>query len=788
MKSELLNQMKENYEKNDVEKCITNLLLLVMIYNKQIKDGIPYNHDLKHLLFKSNFIRNPMGMKYTKDDYEKTTRILIEIIQIIRGIGDEDSDALDELEKELLLDERITKDIITMSVYTECFYKMNSINSRRIEESAFSQIVFVEQLISILVFYQDQIRLLRKKYSDFSGQDYLTGLELLVSDQQVQYYDEIKCSIIDNQEAMLESINELVHYLYYRYGNELKTEIKDADVNVELIHPYENKKYEEYFYIADQRHLMKRVEEGIRYGYYDFEDMHREQNGSIMYAFSLEDEEKYKARSIGIFRREYQIRSFMMMAANSSMTLQLENEQLMLLAEELLKTQCEENTFLNINDFHPDKDTFFKAEGVAKIKEAVVETLTKTYYLDLDVKSVNIRDLLVTYRYLYTLSEIKYIVSLKMINEENQSTYMKELSIVNITYLVSELSRIHGYEKAYAEKLIDRFVFHEKKNRDDDIFAQPLLKISKSQVILSQALIEQVNLDRFIERQFIRFKKDVSEVGHIFEKEFIESLVRGYSNTVLNVEHKNIPNFSVNTNNVMYDAFDGKQIEFDVIAVLGDYLVLTELKAIMTSYELNELEERKRNVKEAVAQLQRRAESVKYDWEKIRERVSIELPEIPYDEEHIILVACTDAYDYTPLKYENVFVTDESTFLKYFTNPYVSAIQSGEGQAEIYNFKNLWKKGYPEANEFMEYLKNPITTQAFSDAIEKVFLPVPVIDEKDYGIWCEQYRLKEDPMKKTYETVKKKTLGLSNQFLRKVYPNEPCPCGSGKKYKRCCRR
>lgn len=65
----------------------------------------------------------------------------------------------------------------------------------------------------------------------------------------------------------------------------------------------------------------------------------------------------------------------------------------------------------------------------------------------------------------------------------------------------------------YADKMIDRFVFHEKKNNDDDIFAQPLLKISKSQVIFSQALLDQVNLDRVIERQFIRYDKKYSEVG-----------------------------------------------------------------------------------------------------------------------------------------------------------------------------------------------------------------------------------------------------------------------------------
>ncbi|MGI5984207.1 MAG: hypothetical protein ACOX8F_12460, partial [Sakamotonia sp.] len=79
---------------------------------------------------------------------------------------------------------------------------------------------------------------------------------------------------------------------------------------------------------------------------------------------------------------------------------------------------------------------------------------------------------------------------------------------------------------------------------------------------------------------------------------------------------KPIPNFAVNLNQVKYKAFDDKEIEFDVIAVLGDYLILTELKAVMTSYDLNDLEKRKGNIKEAIEQLQRRAESVKHDWKK----------------------------------------------------------------------------------------------------------------------------------------------------------------------------
>lgn len=373
---------------------------------------------------------------------------------------------------------------------------------------------------------------------------------------------------------------------------------------------------------------------------------------------------------------------------------------------------------------------------------------------------------------------------MKYIDDRKQDTYTKEISLINVMYLIEELARIHEFEVEYSEKLVDRFVFHEKKNRDDDIFSQPLLKISKKQVILSQALLEQVNLDRFIERQFIRFNKNVAEVGHIFEQKFINKLKRGYSKGITDFEHNDIPNFSLNTNKVKYDAFDGREIEYDVISVLGDYLILTELKAVMTSYDLNELEKRKENVKEAIQQLNRRKESVRYDWDKFKELVSIELPEKPYEDDHIILVACTDTYDYTPLKYSNVFITDDSSYLKYFTNPYVDVIEKQPKSATIQKIKSIWKKGYPDAEEFKEYLMNPVTILPFVDTIKKTYIPVPVMDEKDCAIFCEEYLLMEDPIMASVLAARKEENVVRNQ--KKIYPNDPCSCGSGRKYKKCC--
>lgn len=747
MKTEIINQLIRAYKENDLGKCETQLFFLMLSYNTDIREGKSYDHNLKHILFKTNCIHNPIGTKYALEDYKKTKQILMNVFNLAKAINNPEIDTQDIFRKDLTIDDRVIKDILDVAVYTDCFYKMNSVNSKRMDESEAGRIPFAEQMISLLVFHQDQTRLVRQNYQEFLNKDGITGIELSVSNRPVDYYDDLNSSVSDNFESMLESMNEIVHFLYYKFGENLEPQIMDAHINFEFIHPYENVEFERYLYIASQRYLICRIEEGIRYGYYGLGYLDKTKEGLHVYAFSLESDEKYRARRLGVLRREYQVRNHTMFNHRNQEDLLVAYEKLPILANELISVQEKQFILFDFSRFHPDKNLFQEAEKIAKPKERNVESLTKDYYLGCDVKGVKIYDLLDTYRYLDTLSEVLYFASMQLIDDKKPDTYIKEVCLVDISYLISELSRIHGFEVGYAQKLIDRFVFHEKKNRDDDIFAQPLIKISKTQIVLCQALLDQVNLDRFIERQFIRYKKNVSEVGHIFEKKFIDTLTEGYSEGIFDFIRKPIPNFKVNTNQIKYGAFDGKEIEFDVIAVLGDYLILTELKAVMTSYDLNDLEKRKENIKEAINQLQRRAKSVKYDWEKIKERASIELPVQPFDQDHIILVACTDAYDYTPLKYENVFITDDSSYLKYFTNPYVDAIEIKPGDATIYNLKSIWKKGYPNAKEFMEYLMNPVTIHPFSEYMEKQFIPVPVMDKEDCVLYCEDYILTEDPIR-----------------------------------------
>lgn len=780
MKTETVNHIIEAYEKNDLVECRVQLLSLVLLYNKDIMEGKLYDHDLKHILFKTNFIRNPIGMKYTSEDYKKTKTILMGVFNLLKAINNPKIDTQHVFQKNLTIDDQIIKDIIDVVAYTDCLYKMNSVNSKRMDENEISKIPFIEQLVSILLFYQDQIRIVRQNYQDFLNKDCITGMELSVTNRPVEHYDNLNCSVSDNFEASLESMNEIVHYLYYQFGKDLETQVKDTDIKFELIHPYQNVEFEKYLYISSQRHILCRIEEGIRYGYYGLGYFDRKEEIQT-YCFSLDSNEKYKARNIGVFRREYQAKNSVMFDYRNKEDIYVAYKELPLLAEELISVQEEGYMLLDFSKFHPDKELFRRAEGISKIKNRIVEALTKDYYLDCTVKNVKVSDLLCAYDYLYTLSEVLYFASIRFIDDQKQETYIKEICLVDISYLAKELSRIHGFEINYAEKMVDRFIFHEKKNGDDDIFAQPLIKISKTQVVLSQALLDQVNLDRFIERQFIRYKKNVSEVGHIFEKKFIDTLNEGYSESFLDIKHKAIPNFAVNTNKVKYDAFDGREIEFDVIAILGDYLILTELKAVMTSYDLNDLEKRKKNIKEAIEQLKRRAKSVEYDWKKIKELSSIELPDQPFDKDHIILVACTDAYDYTPLKYENVFITDDSSYLKYFTKPYVDVVRVKPGNTKIHNLKKLWKKGYPDAKEFMEYLMDPVTIHPFSEYMKKQLVPLPFMDEKDYRIFCEEYKLIEDPIRAAVLNSKSDAEQRTNIIIKKKHSKKKKRCKNKKK-------
>jgi len=129
--SELVPKLVQAYKENDLAKCKELLLFLVLDYNSNCNKGEDYNHDLKHLLFTVNFIRNPLGTKYTEEDYNNIEAILLDTIKILNAINDPEVDTSNVFRKELVIDKKIIDDLVGLTMYTHAFHHMNQLNSKR---------------------------------------------------------------------------------------------------------------------------------------------------------------------------------------------------------------------------------------------------------------------------------------------------------------------------------------------------------------------------------------------------------------------------------------------------------------------------------------------------------------------------------------------------------------------------------------------------------------------------------------------------------------------------------
>ena len=122
MKSEIIKKFHDAYKQNDLENCKINLFFLMLMYNTDIREGEPYDHELKHILFKTNCIRNPIGTKYKMEDYEKTQQIVEGALDLAKAINNPSVDTQDIFQKNLIIDDKIIKDIWDVKIYTECFF------------------------------------------------------------------------------------------------------------------------------------------------------------------------------------------------------------------------------------------------------------------------------------------------------------------------------------------------------------------------------------------------------------------------------------------------------------------------------------------------------------------------------------------------------------------------------------------------------------------------------------------------------------------------------------------
>jgi len=110
--------------------------------------------------------------------------------------------------------------------------------------------------------------------------------------------------------------------------------------------------------------------------------------------------------------------------------------------------------------------------------------------------------------------------------------------------------------------------------------------------------------------------------------------------------------------------------------------------------------------------------------------------------------------------------------------------------AEKYEVDLLTMVGFLDGINDSLVSKNPIEELDENTEVSLVFdkelLYKNMVDAKaDWLYELEEWKdiFDEDKLKKLFKEQKKATTVVKGD---KVFPNDPCPCGSGKKYKKCC--
>ncbi|MEE0956204.1 MAG: SEC-C metal-binding domain-containing protein [Eubacterium sp.] len=138
------------------------------------------------------------------------------------------------------------------------------------------------------------------------------------------------------------------------------------------------------------------------------------------------------------------------------------------------------------------------------------------------------------------------------------------------------------------------------------------------------------------------------------------------------------------------------------------------------------------------------------------------------------------------------FAVEKEIYAKLLKNPDEDVHGTVKELAERFDVDIMTMTGFLDGIDDSLQVKNPIETMDENTEVnlnfDKEKLYMNMVDAK--ADWL--YNLPE--WKDIFSEEKRKTLYLEQKKSRtivkgkKIFPNDPCPCGSGKKYKYCCGR
>ena len=719
------NDLKKFIENNDFENtCMAIIYLYIDDKEKFVNK-----------LLMIGCIPEPLSRNFSKDKYDffKTC-----CEAVIKSFDSFNSDFTTEFRYH----------IIKLFITIDNLMISNKSNQSRLFKNEFLKVPFTKQVQMWATYIESQAYYADKKtQAEISEKGFIAGLEQEIAES------EFRVSISDIMEGNLEIFDTLLRLLHYisrdKIDNQKINYYKD-------ISPYNIPSIKEILHLTLHRGYLEEFWAKFKYRKWDFVTI-KSENGKYIYYYKPINSEDYKKERAAIIRYKY--RDYNSYA--KKMNYKLLSKSIDYVKE---KTDFSLETFDSV--FELDNHIFNNARNIVRIQidvgwsqlEEDIGSLIHTISIGIE-KDIEIKEVIIGIEYLFSLA---YVYRTNSHSKFDDTDFSYLTPVFEIKQLSKHFAYLYNLDQCKAEKIIDLFVFYP--NPLLDIFSQPLIYSGNGRVVFVPFLITQMNINRIINQHLTKWDIDISAKGHEMEEQL--KFILKFSK-----------HFQVNLKPVKFDAYDGKEVEYDLIATFDSKIFLVELKSLVTPFSPKEYVQREKDILYGVEQVNRREDILIKEWEKVQSIIEIPLPHTPPRKEDIVKIVCTNILDFTGRRVDDVYITDISSFIKFFLNPEVLGVQVSIDSKEVVSENKLWNEK-PTLKEFEEYLKEPIAVKWIIDNLKETPRYIQSINPEDPALAFEDYVLDSNPLEK--ESFKKST-----KINRKIGRNEICPCGSGIKYKRC---
>lgn len=615
---------------------------------------------------------------------------------------------LQEINEEIA--KKFYMDISKLIVTIKNIKKLNDSNTSRLVSNDFFENPFVKQVRILMTFIECQYY-----YSDIEVSQLLEGKNLLNGLEREISNNEEHISNADTLESTVEVVEIITKFAYYKFDM-LKE--KQSYKNYNDVSPYGLPNVEELMHLGAHRLSLEEAWERYKFDELDFQIYNNQ--GEKFHYYKAPNQDRYMKEKAAKFR--YQYREF------TEIMTQIREEH-------------DKNTSISIPDhtdieFNKPKDIFdLDDEKFLNYKE-YLDISFKIFWDELeeeagstihtikigDHKNIKIKEVFLGIEYLMSLALVYREVSYKEFDETNFSNLTPVFTIKEIS---NHFAKLHNLSTKKSVEIIELFIF--RSNPKFDLFSQPLVHLMDDKIVFTPQLVTQMNVPRIVNKYLSYWDIDISEKGKELERNLKEIM-------------KFSSYFDVNTETVEFEAYDGKPVEYDLIALFDKKLILIELKSLKRSFSPKEFRKREKEILYGVKQVNRREDILIKEWNQVKDMLDIEVPFKQIKKEDIVKIVCTNIFEFSGRVEEDVYVTDTSSLTKFFLDPKIEKIGTKSQSTEILGNYKLWENK-PTINELVEFLKLPIAIKGILAGLKEVPRGILRIEKDDPKIAFQDFTL-----------------------------------------------